>query len=116
VILTDANGCTATDTVRLNIRTVVCDEPDIFIPNAFSPNNDQRNDIFLVRSGFLTEMHLRIYDRWGELVFESRDLNKGWDGRFKGETVPPDVYVYTVEGTCFDRAEFRKQGNVTVIR
>lgn len=116
VVLTDANGCTATDTIRLIIRTVVCDEPDIFIPNAFSPNNDQRNDIFLVRSGFLTEIHLRIYDRWGELVFESRDLNKGWDGRFKGETVPPDVYVYTIEGTCYDRGEFSKQGNVTVIR
>lgn len=116
VLLTDANGCTAIDTVTLQIRTVVCDEPDIFVPNAFSPNNDLRNDVFLVRSGFLTEIHLRIYDRWGELVFESRDLNKGWDGRFKGETVPPDVYVYTIEGTCFDRAEFRKQGNVTVIR
>lgn len=116
LIATDQNGCTATDTVNIRVIEVLCDEPEIFIPNAFSPNGDNSNDVFYVRGNTLEKIELSIFDRWGEKVFESDNQSNGWNGSFKGAIVPADVYVYYIEGTCYNRATFRKKGNITVIR
>ena len=61
-------------------------------------------------------MTLKIYDRWGELVFESNKQSIGWNGTYKGELVEPAVFVYYLTITCIDEQEYFKKGNITVIR
>ena len=116
VTVTDSNGCTNTDSVRIVILDVTCREPEIFIPNAFSPNNDQQNDVLLVRGNTMEKIHLALYDRWGEKLFETNDQHYGWDGTYKGAKVNPGVYVYYLEATCYDKQEFFKKGNVTLMK
>jgi len=114
--LTDPYGCTYTDSLTIYVIDQICDEPYIFIPNAFTPNNDLQNDVFLVRSEILEEMNIKIFNRWGEKIFESNNINLGWDGRYKGEFSEPAVYVYYFKGKCQNQKYFEKKGNVTLIR
>lgn len=116
IIATDPNGCTAMDSVTIEVKEVLCNEPEIFIPSAFSPNADQQNDILYIRGNTIESVYMAIYDRWGEKVFETSSASSGWDGSYKGKTVAPDVYVYYVEATCYNKAVFKKKGNITVIR
>ncbi len=113
VTVTDENGCTATASVLVTV--IPCDE-SVFIPSAFSPNNDKVNDIFYVRSSSLTQIDLIIYDRWGEQVFHTDKLNEGWDGIFKGALLGPDVFAYYVKFHCLDSKEYSKKGNVTLLK
>ncbi len=110
--------CTRNDTFRIAryYQDLICGPPNIFVPNAFSPNGDGENDILRVRGSFVDEMLFRVYDRWGQLIFESRDQEIGWDGTFKGKLLNPAVYVYYAEGTCSNQAPFYIQGNVTLLR
>jgi len=108
--------CTRSDSVAVTVYELNCDEPDIFVPDAFTPNGDGNNDVLFVRGRFIARMDLKIFDRWGELVFETTDQSDGWDATFKGKPVDPAVYVYWLEVTCGDGQEFFKKGNVTVIR
>jgi gliding motility-associated-like protein len=114
--MTDTNGCSNNDSITIEVKKVFCKEPELFIPNAFSPNADQQNDILLVKGNIIESMHIAIYDRWGEKVFESDDKNKGWDGTFRGVVVAPAVYVYYLDLTCYNKEKFVKKGNITVIR
>lgn len=116
VIATDANGCTARDSVFLEVKDVLCKEPELFIPTAFSPNGDNKNDLFLVRGNTIESIYFAVYDRWGELVFESNQRDKGWDGTFRGKEATSDVYVYYVNLTCVNKDRFEKKGNITLIR
>lgn len=116
VTVTDENGCTASDIVTVEVRTAKCDETDIFVPNAFTPNGDENNDIFRVRSNFIDELDLVIYNRWGQEVFRTSDVNGGWDGTFNGKELPPDTYAYYIRVLCINVAEYKKKGNVTLIR
>ena len=116
ILVTDTNGCTNSDSVRIVVLDVTCKEPEIFIPNAFSPNNDQQNDVMLVRGNTIEKVYLALYDRWGEKLFETNDQQHGWDGSYKGEKVPPGVYVYYVTATCYDKQEFFKKGNITLLK
>ena len=111
--------CFLEDTVLVKVFEYVCDEPNIFIPNAFSPNDDGNNDILYARSRIIDETRefvFRIYNRWGELVFETYDIKEGWDGTWRDKKIAPDVYDYYLEGFCIDGQEFLIQGNVTLIR
>jgi gliding motility-associated-like protein len=108
--------CTRSDSVTVTVYEMNCGEPDIFVPDAFTPNGDGNNDALFVRGRFIASMELKIFDRWGELVFETTDRSEGWDATYKGKPVDPDVYVYWLEVTCGDGQEFFKKGNVTVIR
>ncbi|MFN5357159.1 MAG: PKD domain-containing protein [Bacteroidota bacterium] len=112
----DANGCPASDTIQLSVIRVICDEPELFVPNAFTPNADQRNDGFRIRGNTIEKMHLMIFNRWGQKVFETEDQQRGWDGRFEGRDAPADVYVVVLEATCFNKATFLKKSNLTLIR
>ncbi len=112
----DRNQCSNSDTVTIFVKDVLCTEPEIFIPNAFSPNGDQQNDKLYVRGNTIESMQLVIYDRWGEKVFESTQKNSGWDGTYKGKAVAPGVFAYYLEVICFDQNKFIKKGNITVIR
>jgi gliding motility-associated-like protein len=98
------------------VKQVLCAEPEIFIPNAFTPNGDQSNDLMVVRGNTIRELLFRIYDRWGEKVFETTVPGEGWDGTYKGKKANPAVYVYYVEATCFGNEKFFKKGNITLIR
>ena len=93
VTATDANGCTGTAQIRIDVRPPQCAD-DVFIPTAFSPNGDDNNDVLMVRSNYITEMELIIYNRWGQEVFLLKDQNVGWSGRLAGEELAPDVYAY----------------------
>mgnify|MGYP000896871458 FL=1 len=108
---TNAYGCSSSDTVFIFID----DNDAIYIPNIFSPNGDQMNDILYVRGSFKW-MELYIYDRWGEKVFESHDQADGWNGEFRGKSVDPGVFAYYLKIEKFDGSVVRKQGNITLVR
>lgn len=116
VTVTDTNGCVAIDQVIVEVRTAKCDESDIFVPNAFSPNGDDANPIFYVRSNFIDELEMIIYNRWGQEVFRSNDINIGWDGTFAGKELSPDVYAYYINVLCINGMRYKKSGNVSLMR
>lgn len=108
--------CLRSDTVEVKVYQFICDEPYLYIPNAFSPNGDNENDVLYVRGPAIKDMVFRIYDRWGELVFESFDRLQGWDGTFRGKQMDPDVYDYYLKVICVDDVESIIKGNITLIR
>jgi gliding motility-associated-like protein len=115
LIVTDG-VCTVSTKQKLFTYEFTCDEPYIFVPNAFSPNGDLQNDVLYVRSIVVEELIFRVFDRWGEMVFETTDLAKGWDGHFRGKLMDPDVYDYYFKGICVDGQEKIQKGNVTLLR
>lgn len=117
VEVTDANGCKGIAALSLEKICASCEDPFIFVPNAFSPNADGRNDILYVRGEqVIEEMDFIIYNRWGQKVFESRDPKNGWDGTFKGEKLGPDSFGYYLTVKCFDGKTYVNKGNVSIIR
>jgi gliding motility-associated-like protein len=117
--VTDTSGCTGADSMRL---TVIVPRI-IFIPTVFSPNGDGLNDYFTIsgRRNLVNIALLKIYDRWGNQLFEKKDLepgneSQGWDGRFRGEPMQPGVYVYAAELTYDDGVTEVVTGDITVLR
>ena len=88
----------------------------VFIPTAVSPNGDSFNDVLYVRSNVLTEVYFEVYSRWGERVFATDDITRGWDGTFKGEPLPPAVFGYQLRGVCIDGVEYVAKGSVSLLR
>jgi gliding motility-associated-like protein len=112
--VTNEFGCRIEDSVKIRVG---CQDDVVFVPNAFSPNGDGFNDVFYVRSNGLRFMdYMRIYDRWGTVVFETTDKNTGWDGTYNNKDVLPGVYVYYLRATCSNGQAIMKQGNITLIR
>ena len=118
VTVTNDDGCELSGTLsdQLTVFDPFCDMRDVFIPNAFSPNNDGANDVLLVYGNYITSIELRIFNRWGEEIFMTRDQNVGWDGTFEGQQLPPDVYGYYLKVTCPPQKEYFTKGNVTLLR
>ena len=112
-------GCEATDSVRV---TVLCDNNQVYIPNTFTPEGNGVNDVFYPRGrGLQVINRFRIYDRWGEVVFERTnmavdDRTQGWDGKKGGRLLSPDVYVYTVEALCDTGEPIKWKGDVMLLR
>lgn len=92
-----------------------CAKPYIFIPDAFTPDASGHNDKLFVRGPYIAKMTFRIYNRWGQMVFETFDQNTGWDGTFKGKLLDPDVYDYYLDVTCVDGQTNIIKGNITLI-
>ncbi len=115
VRIVDESGCTAFDTVKVIVQT--CSEA-VLIPNAFSPNGDRVNDqlCILTRPGSLDRVEWMIFSRWGEKVFESKDINTCWDGTFKSKILPPDVFGYIIKFSCPGGEELIKKGNVSILK
>ncbi len=111
-----ADNCTNQDTVSVQVLESLCDQSLVFIPNAFTPNGDKVNDEFVVRSKTLKNIHLIVYDRWGNKVFETNDISKGWDGSYKGLPAPVDAYGYYFTGECLQGEKISLKGNVTLLR
>ena len=119
VEFTDENGCVSTDSIM--ITTEVCIATDIRMPNAFTPNNDLENDFFnFVANGLVPDERVetfQVYNRWGQLVYDNEEPQKGWDGKYQGEPAPSDVYVYIVRVNLgMDGERILKKGDVTLIR
>jgi len=112
----DASGCMNTAEVLLIVFNSPCLRPYIFTPNAFTPNGDHLNDEWGVEGHTISSLHLSVYDRWGELVFESFDPDDKWDGTYNGKALPADVYGYYLEIDCVDGEYFFERGNVSLIR
>jgi len=116
VLVTDENGCYNRDTVKIIVMDVICGEPYIYVPNAFTPNGDGNNDILYAYGDVIDELYFAVYDRWGELMFETTDITKGWNGTYNGKLLDPAVFVYYIKAICRDKETFIKKGNVTLIR
>ena len=114
-------GCSKSDSMYIK---TFCQNSQVYIPNAFTPDGDGRNDVLMVRgSGIKLVKNFRIYNRWGQVVFERANFNVndpqfGWDGKIRNTNSysPPDVYVYYCEVVCDDDIPFTYQGNITLIK
>jgi gliding motility-associated-like protein len=119
VTVTDGNGCRNSAEVRV---IVFCHNSNVFVPNTFSPNGDGSNDVFYVRgTGVARVKSLRIFNRFGEVVFERQnfavnDASAGWDGTFKGRKLAPDTYIYQLDAFCENNVTVRFDGSITLIR
>ncbi len=111
--VTDSLGCTATDTVTVNVD-ILCGQ--VFVPNAFSPNGDNQNDILYVRGACIKYMDFSIYNRWGEQVFHTTDPTIGWNGVWRGVPCENAVFTYVLKGTLLDGTQIDKKGNVSLIK
>ena len=112
--VTDSLGCKAEDYVKINLA---CSDDVLYVPDAFTPNADGKNDVFKIRTYGLSQVTaFRVFNRWGEMVFETYDVNDGWDGTWQGKLCTPAVYVWYIQGTCANGFELKKKGNVTLIR
>jgi len=107
----DDTGCRDSACVRVEIKC-----GNVYIPNAFSPNNDGHNDVLRVLNNCISTMNLKIFDRWGNMLFESSSQSNCWDGLYQGSAVDPGVYVYQFTALLSDGQEVSKKGNITVVR
>ncbi|MFK8037358.1 MAG: T9SS type B sorting domain-containing protein [Crocinitomicaceae bacterium] len=111
------NGvCTKSAKLTVRVLEFVCGDIYVFVPTAFTPGQDGNNDMVFVRGQNISEIQFKIFDRWGELVFETNDQSIGWDGTFKGKMLDPDVYVYHLTAICVDGQENLIKGNITLLR
>lgn len=110
LVVKDINGCL--DSARKDISIILL--PDV--PTAFSPNGDGQNDFFLVRGGPFKTVNVRVYNNWGQLIFESNDQAEGWNGTFKGVEQPIGVFVWVVEVEMLNGNKIKKTGDVTLLR
>ncbi|MEO7081660.1 MAG: PKD domain-containing protein, partial [Flavobacteriales bacterium] len=121
--VTDDHGCTSSVDHIVKVNPVY----DITIPNAFTPNPhggsgggfnpmDLSNDVFYPFIRFVKDFRMRVFNRWGELVFESNDIERGWDGYYKGHISQQDVYIYQVWVRFVDNKEVQRTGDITLFR
>jgi len=116
VWVTDANGCQEVDSVSITVKDCDSTRNTFYIPNSFSPNDDGENDLLLVKGTGIKNIKLFIYNRWGEKVFESMDISKGWDGSYKGKLLNTAVFAWYAEVEFVDNNRIYRKGNVTLIR
>ncbi len=109
----DENGCSAMDSITITI-TSPCAK--IYIPTSFSPNGDGMNDLQCVMGDCIATLDFTIFNRWGEVVFQTADFTKCWDGMFRGKLVQTGVYVYKLKATLDNGEEIEESGNINVIR
>jgi gliding motility-associated-like protein len=114
VKVTDSNGCIGNDDAKVKRKCGVI----LYVPNVFTPNNDGNNDIFLPVGSDVLTYELMIYNRWGQLIFTSNDVNLGWDGLINGKTAASDAYVYQINYQGYQNKvlkTYTKMGNVTLL-
>jgi gliding motility-associated-like protein len=88
---------------------------EIFVPNAFTPNNDGKNDILKVFGNYISTIDLRIFNQWGQLIFQTTDPTQGWDGKHKGKLQPVGVYAYILKVVRQDGTVVNKKGSINLI-
>lgn len=109
-----SEGCIGVDNITVRIFKTPA---DIFMPNAFTPNGDTKNDVIMpVCAGIQKLVFFRIYNRWGQLVFSTSEIGKGWDGRLGGVLLTSDNFVYMIQAIDYTGKVINKKGNVVLIR
>jgi len=111
--VTNGAGCTKMDTIIID---TVCEDATLFVPNSFTPNENGVNDLFKAEGNLITDYHLQVYNRWGELLYDTHDINAGWDGSFRKSNCPMDVYIWIVHYSGARGNALVKWGNVTLLR
>ncbi|MFN2438452.1 MAG: T9SS type B sorting domain-containing protein, partial [Chitinophagaceae bacterium] len=117
--ITSANGCITVDTllVIMRERSPLSLISDIFVPKAWSPNRDGHNDkLFPLTVNIRKINYFRIFNRWGQLMFETNIIGHGWDGIFKGQPQVSDVYTWTLEAIGEDDKYYKRSGNSILLR
>ncbi|MEP6513075.1 MAG: PKD domain-containing protein [Parafilimonas sp.] len=112
--LTATNEFGCSDDTCQEISAIVL--PLLDVPTAFTPNGDNVNDVVRVRGFGIDKFNWRIYNRWGALVFQANSINQAWDGKYKGALQPMEVYAYILDVTFTDMTQYRKKGDITLIR
>ena len=126
------NGLAGNTTVTLSVRALrnqpcetsnpgvvsgtTLSSKEIFVPNAFTPNGDGRNDVLLVYGNYVATVQFRIFNQWGQVVFVSSNINSGWNGTFNGQPQPVGVYAYTLKVVLQDGTVVNKKGSINLIR
>lgn len=107
-------SCVATDQITVRVFK---NGPDILVPSAFTPDGDGKNDVMRpIVLGIVKLNYFSIYNRWGQMVFTTSEINKGWDGNFSGTAQPAGTYVYQASGTDYTGKVILKKGTVVLIR
>lgn len=110
----DAGGCFGEDEIMVRVFK---GHSDLLVPSAFTPNGDGRNDLLLAIGPGIQELqYFNIYNRWGQLIYQTRDLTRGWDGSYKGVKQPPGTYVYMAQGIDYLGKTIFRKGTVVLIR
>ena len=115
VRISNPEGCELIDTARVFVRC----EPRVYVPDAFSPNGDGNNDRLQIFGDHLTDFEMRIFNRWGEVVFYTNDISERWDGTYRGNSYPPMLYAYLVsfKSKFFpERGPLSQRGSVLIVR
>ncbi|HMQ47337.1 MAG TPA: gliding motility-associated C-terminal domain-containing protein [Saprospiraceae bacterium] len=110
----DMNGCKAQDSLEIQVKKV----RPVFIPNAVSPNDDGRNDVFSIYGGKSVDKiaSVKVFDRWGALLYDNEGGSEGWNGTFKGKKLPVGVYTYLIEVIFIDGEKLLYTGDVSILR
>jgi gliding motility-associated-like protein len=108
--LTDANTCKVSQDVLINY------DPLIFVPNTFTPDGDEFNNSFFAVAHNVTEFHMLIFNRWGEIIFESNSIDQHWSGHYKGRQALDDVYVWKINYSDLNGINYELVGHVTLLR
>jgi gliding motility-associated-like protein len=113
VTATTSAGCQGEAHARIRVYK----GPDLYMVTGFTPNGDGKNDVFVPFPVGIKQLnYFRVVNRWGQVVYSTKELNKGWDGRFGGVEQPASVYVWMVQGVAMDKTLITKKGTVTLIR
>jgi gliding motility-associated-like protein len=127
-VVTDAGG---KDTVGIRVVTLgpsACQNSEagaalaklkpgeVWIPNAFTPNGDGKNDVFKPEGTSISAMNMQIFDQWGELIYETTNITGGWNGTYNGKPQPMGVYMYTIRFVLSNKSILVKKGSVNLIR
>ncbi|MGB1039356.1 MAG: gliding motility-associated C-terminal domain-containing protein, partial [Flavobacteriales bacterium] len=112
----DANGCSdRSEFIVVNFESDTC-EYHIYLPNIFSPDGNGQNDVFRIEGDGVEKVEFKIFNRWGNLIFESTDQSIGWDGTYQGKPINQGVFVYMISGSFVNGEEFQQKGTVTLVR
>jgi large repetitive protein len=114
--ITDANLCSVSGLLTIPFSVEDCVPTDIFVPNIFSPDGNDLNDVLYVRGPAIVTMKFLIYNRWGQKVFESHHINHGWNGTYKGINAETGVYTWMLEAQLINGRKVVSSGNVTLVR
>jgi uncharacterized protein (TIGR02145 family)/gliding motility-associated-like protein len=111
LIVTDSNGCQAIDVIVITVES----GDNLYIPTAFSPNGDGKNDVFEVYGDNISALDVMVYDRWGDLIFQATDQATSWDGTYKGKELN-GVFIFHIKVTTLSGNEIIKKGDLTIVR
>ena len=110
VFFTDENGCTAQDDVNISFDGI------IYVPNTFTPDGDNFNGMFKPEGGNILEFHMTIFNRWGEILFESYNFKIGWDGTYGGKVCPDGTYIWVIDYKDINNRKSRIRGHVNLLK